>query len=152
MAENQTLIDGIEADYPVLREKYRIYQEMRSFVRDLLDCVNEKYDTILDVENRIFSMWKVRSEKLIKRRRADIQDQYQKCSAAASGRQWHPTPELSQREASCNGRRSYRRVQREKAGIQGSHHEGLSSDEDEPESQKFEYQRTIGKKTFYGCD
>uniref|UniRef100_A0A914YYG9 GCF C-terminal domain-containing protein n=1 Tax=Panagrolaimus superbus TaxID=310955 RepID=A0A914YYG9_9BILA len=141
--ENVTLIAGIEADYPILREKYRTYQEMRLFIKDLLDCINEKIDTINDVENRIFSMWKSRSEKIMKRRRADIQDQYQRCYAAALGRTYQPSSDVMQRETNCNGRRASRRNQREKAGIQDRHHDGLSSDEEEPESQKFEYQRTI---------
>uniref|UniRef100_A0A914QZ45 Uncharacterized protein n=1 Tax=Panagrolaimus davidi TaxID=227884 RepID=A0A914QZ45_9BILA len=147
VAENITLISGIEADYPILREKYRLYQEMRIFTKDLLDCINEKIDTINSVENQIFTMWKNRAEKIMKRRRADIQDQYQRCYAAAFGRAYQPSADVIQRETNCNGRRSSRRNQREKAGIQDRHHDGLSSDEEEPESQKFEYQRTIGKLT-----
>lgn len=53
-------------------------------------------------------MWKRRSEKLIKRQRQDVQDQYERCAAASAGRQWvMPSPEYSIREAEREGRRYF---------------------------------------------
>ncbi|KAE9554107.1 hypothetical protein FO519_002696 [Halicephalobus sp. NKZ332] len=143
--DNTKAITGIDADYSGLKEKYRLYQEMKLYTKDLLDCINEKLDTVVDMENRILAMWKMRSERLMKRRRMDYLDQYNKCTALSKSRTWQPSGEAAQRETQRESRRSYRRIQREKAGIQGDHNEGLSSDEDEPESQQYEYNRTIAE-------
>ena len=143
--DNKKAIAGIEDDYSGLKEKYRLYQEMKLYTKDLLDCINEKLDTVVDVENRISTMWKMRSERLIKRRRMDFSDQYNKCSSLSKNKPWNPAGETAQRETQREARRSYRRIQREKAGIQQNHNEGLSSDEDEPESQQYEYNKTIAE-------
>lgn len=58
------------------------------------------------MDDQVLKMWKKRSEKFIKRSRQDIQDQYERCAAVASGRQWTtPSPEYTIREAEREGRR-----------------------------------------------
>lgn len=58
------------------------------------------------IEDDVMKMWKSRSERLIKRRRQDVQDQYEKCAAASSGRAWKvPSDEYSIRESEREARR-----------------------------------------------
>jgi len=82
-------------------------------------------------------------ERLSKRRRQDIQDEYEKCAALASGRQWIPTPEQCTREAEREARRNRRRIGRGRRGFSCDHHEGLSSDDEETTSQQVVYTDTI---------
>jgi len=48
-------------------------QDVRIYTRDLLDCLNEKFLNINALEERVMEMWKQRTERLIKRRRQDVQ-------------------------------------------------------------------------------
>lgn len=105
-------------------------------------------------------MWKKRSERLIKRRRQDVQDQYERCAAISAGRQWTlPSAEYAMREAEREARRyalltslrfdwslfrSRRRREQEKTAPKAQHYEGLSSDDEETQSQQVVYQDTVG--------
>jgi hypothetical protein len=58
---------------PQLEHKFQMFQDVRIYTRDLLDCLNEKYLQINAIEDRVLEMWKQRTERLIKRRRQDVQ-------------------------------------------------------------------------------
>lgn len=88
----------IEMDAPTLAQKHAMYQELRVYVRSLLDCLNEKVAEINGISDRRRLAVKARTERLLRRRRRDVQvrsmfsedfsfqDQYAECSAAASGK------------------------------------------------------------------
>jgi len=96
-------------------------QDVRIYTRDLLDCLNEKFLNINALEERVMEMWKQRTERLIKRRRQDVQvffinlflikfwfkkDQYERCAANAAGRSFIiPNPDFAQRETEREARR-----------------------------------------------
>lgn len=51
-------------------------------------------------------MWKARSDRLIKRRRQDVQDQYERCAAVNAGRTWKvPSDDYALRESEREARR-----------------------------------------------
>lgn len=51
-------------------------------------------------------MWSKRTDRLIKRQRQDVQDEYERCLAVSSNRQWvYPSEEYQLREAEREGRR-----------------------------------------------
>ncbi|KAH7722015.1 SNARE domain containing protein [Aphelenchoides avenae] len=144
LSENQTNIDKITEGEPKLQQKFQMFQEMRLYTRDLLECLNDKIDEVRAVEDDLMLMWKKRSERLIKRRRQDVQDQYERCAAISAGRQWTlPSAEYAMREAEREARRSRRRREREKTAPKAQHYEGLSSDDEETQSQQVVYQDTV---------
>lgn len=42
LSENSILTGQLEANIPNLQQRFRMFQEMRLFNRDLLECLNEK--------------------------------------------------------------------------------------------------------------
>lgn len=42
LSENSILINQLEANNPNLQQRFRMFQEMRLYSRDLLECLNEK--------------------------------------------------------------------------------------------------------------
>lgn len=55
-------------DTKQLEAHYYFFQSIYNYVRDLIDCLNEKVPEIDGMEERIHEMWKKQSAKLIKRR------------------------------------------------------------------------------------
>lgn len=47
LSENHISISGMESSNPNLQVKFRMFQEMRVYTRDLLECLNEKVVTSL---------------------------------------------------------------------------------------------------------
>uniref|UniRef100_A0A915MCY9 GCF C-terminal domain-containing protein n=1 Tax=Meloidogyne javanica TaxID=6303 RepID=A0A915MCY9_MELJA len=114
IAENTDSIHKLEHYIPQLEHKFKMLQDVRIYTRDLLDCLNEKFLNINALEERVMEMWKQRTERLIKRRRQDVQDQYERCAANAAGRSFIiPNPEFAQRETEREARRNRRRIKRE---------------------------------------
>uniref|UniRef100_A0A915PFQ6 GCF C-terminal domain-containing protein n=1 Tax=Meloidogyne floridensis TaxID=298350 RepID=A0A915PFQ6_9BILA len=157
IAENTDSIHKLEHYIPQLEHKFKMLQDVRIYTRDLLDCLNEKFLNINALEERVMEMWKQRTERLIKRRRQDVQDQYERCAANAAGRSFIiPNPEFAQRETEREARRNRRRIKREnqrmsqnlptsmQAMPSGSniHFDGLSSDDEETQSQHVFYAET----------
>ncbi|KAF7639747.1 GCFC domain-containing protein [Meloidogyne graminicola] len=135
----------LEHSMPQLENKFKMFQNVRIYTRDLLDCLNEKYLQINDLEEKILDMWKQRTERLIKRRRQDVQDEYERCAANALGRSFIiPNPEFAQRETEREARRKRRKLQRSNI-----HFDGLSSDDEETQSQEVFYNETIVQKIYF---
>ncbi len=42
IAENDAICARLEMEAPRTRERFMIFQEMKAFLRDLLECLNEK--------------------------------------------------------------------------------------------------------------
>ncbi|KAL3074329.1 hypothetical protein niasHS_015159 [Heterodera schachtii] len=152
MTENTELIHKFEQGMPQLELKFRMFQETRLYIRDLLDCLNEKICQIDALDERVSEMWRQRTERLVSRRRQDVQDQYERCAATAAGRTWaSPSAEYTQREAEREARRNRRRRDRPhnqptadtSQSVPQHHHEGLSSDDEETTSQEVFYREKI---------
>ena len=104
-------------------------------------------------------MWKSRSERLIERRRKDVEDEYAKCSAVSIGKIWNPSSEQIFREAEREARRYFhfciimicfgskrRKLERK---LDDTRREGMSSDEEETTSQEIDYKETMSKCRFF---
>uniref|UniRef100_A0A915CRF7 Biogenesis of lysosome-related organelles complex 1 subunit 7 n=1 Tax=Ditylenchus dipsaci TaxID=166011 RepID=A0A915CRF7_9BILA len=50
--DNQTSIHQLESNTPKLQTKFRLFQEMRLYVNDLLECLNEKVGEVNQLESR----------------------------------------------------------------------------------------------------
>lgn len=65
----------LEQGMPQLEQKFKMFQDVRLYMRDLLDCLNEKYQQIVALDEKVMIMWKQRTEFLVGRRRQDVQVQ-----------------------------------------------------------------------------
>lgn len=64
-----------EQDAPIAASKYRFYQELRGYVQDLIECLDEKLPKIVDIERKAIGIMSKQANMLIERRRQDIRDQ-----------------------------------------------------------------------------
>lgn len=64
-----------EQKAPIAAGKYRFYQEMRGYVTDLIECLDEKIPLITELEKKAISIMAKRTNDLIERRRQDVRDQ-----------------------------------------------------------------------------
>uniref|UniRef100_A0A914UW43 GCF C-terminal domain-containing protein n=1 Tax=Plectus sambesii TaxID=2011161 RepID=A0A914UW43_9BILA len=137
LAENTAMISKLELTAPRLQQQYNLYQEMRVYSRNLLECLDETIGKIDELEDSMMGLLKNRAEYVIRRRRQDVRDQYDECSAAAAGKaqSFVRTPDVAIRAAEREARRGRRRQAREKQLTGVSHHEGMSSDDEETPSQ-----------------
>lgn len=60
---------------PVVAAKYRFYQELKLYMQDLIECLNEKLPEIAALEEKSMNVMGKYSKKLIERRRQDVRDQ-----------------------------------------------------------------------------
>ncbi|XP_071134694.1 PAX3- and PAX7-binding protein 1-like [Mytilus edulis] len=134
--ESSTSIDTCKERVKGLEEQYRFFQEMRGYVRDLVECLNEKVPTINDLENKMLNLLSNRTERLISRRQQDVRDQCQDymTSKAIVVIETSEDQERQRRVAEREARRARRRRLRESKDIVG-HHDGLSSDDEQNQSE-----------------
>lgn len=64
-----------EQNGPTAASKYRFYQELKLYIEDLVECLNEKLPMITSLEEKSISVMGKYSKKLIERRRQDVRDQ-----------------------------------------------------------------------------
>ncbi|XP_045198488.1 PAX3- and PAX7-binding protein 1-like [Mercenaria mercenaria] len=137
--ESQMSIVNCEASAPKLEDRFRFFQEMRGYVRDLVECLNEKVPEINELETRMNNLLRNRSSKFASRRQQDIQDQCQSYMTNKSQVVVDVDNQARQRRiAEREARRARRRRAREGKNIMG-HHEGLSSDDEENQSEITKY-------------
>lgn len=68
-------LDECEQNGPKAASKYRFYQELKLYLEDLIECLNEKVPQIAALEERSLSVTSKYSKMLIERRRQDVRDQ-----------------------------------------------------------------------------
>ncbi|KAB0798165.1 hypothetical protein PPYR_09158 [Photinus pyralis] len=116
---------------PVAAERFKFYQELRGYITDLVECLDEKVGIISDLEQRALNLMAHKAEWLIERRRQDVRDQAEELTSMAKGivRRANEDEEKVRRAAEREGRRTRRRRAREQQG-QPRHVEGMSSDDE----------------------
>lgn len=68
-------LDESEKNGPVAASKYRFYQELKLYIEDLVECLNEKLPAIAALEENSMTVMGKYSKKLVERRRQDVRDQ-----------------------------------------------------------------------------
>lgn len=144
IAANELIVQ-LETEKPELSKKFTLYQQMRGYVKDLVECLDLKVAHIEVLEDKMMNLYKSRSENLIGRRQQDIRDQADEysilCSKVMKGSSMDLGTENSnfmdeakaRRVAEREGRRMRRRKKRDNVGYLGKHHDGMSSDDEELE-------------------
>lgn len=141
-------IDTMQAEQrtPVAAGQYRFYQELRGFVGDFVECMDEKLPQIVALEKRVNAAMSKFKSNLIERRRQDVRDQAQEISDQAakySGKKVLSDEDRIRRAAEREGRRTRRRRDRERANILESHLDGMSSDDEVPDQDEAQYQAQL---------
>ncbi|XP_050736972.1 PAX3- and PAX7-binding protein 1-like isoform X1 [Eriocheir sinensis] len=112
---------------------FQFYQDIRGYVTDLRDCLNEKVPEISSLEEQVYALYRQRAQKMVQRRRQDVKDQNDEFSPFA-GKGAMGDEYRTRRAAEREGRRTRRRREREKRG-DSNHHDGMSTDDEESQSE-----------------
>ncbi|VDK49875.1 unnamed protein product [Anisakis simplex] len=149
LKENRETMVKLKSDEPRLNELFTMYQEIRAFSRDLMECLSEKVDEIKQLETRMYSIRSQRSNKLKKRFRQDVHDVYDECSASANGKLINSirNQAVMQRASEREARRARRRRNRENTLEGISHEDGLSTDDEETNTEITATQLSINEIT-----
>uniref|UniRef100_A0A0P6K0Q7 Putative transcriptional regulator binding to the gc-rich sequence n=1 Tax=Aedes aegypti TaxID=7159 RepID=A0A0P6K0Q7_AEDAE len=133
-----------EQKAPVAAAKYRFYQEIKCYVSDLVECLDEKLPQIVALEQRAIATMAKYSSMLIERRRQDVRDQAKEMADANKGvKRQHDDPDRVRRAAEREGRRTRRRRDREKSETAESHLDGMSSDDEVADIEVSQYQASL---------
>uniref|UniRef100_A0A023EZG3 Putative transcriptional regulator binding to the gc-rich sequence n=1 Tax=Triatoma infestans TaxID=30076 RepID=A0A023EZG3_TRIIF len=126
--------DQLKEDAPRLAERFRYYQDLRGYVTDLVECLDEKIVIIELLEQRIESLFTRRVNEYMSRRRQDVMDQAQELAPTSQRMRIEKDEAQIRRVAEREGRRIRRQRVRELKGIV-SHIDGMSSDEEITETE-----------------
>ncbi|XP_063225614.1 PAX3- and PAX7-binding protein 1 [Bacillus rossius redtenbacheri] len=137
LVSTSTDLKELELNGPVLAQRFKFYQELRGYVTDLVECLDEKVPIITNLEQRMLALFKKHADELLERRRQDVQDQAEELSrlsrpgAAGVQRGTREQEEArTRRAAEREGRRTRRRRAREMKASAARHVEGMSSDDE----------------------
>lgn len=138
--------ERLKTEAPILGERFRFYQDLRGYVTDLVECLDEKVVILLALEQRVHNLFSRRCSDLTSRRRQDVKDQAEELApaSAASSKNLKRDEERVRRAAEREGRRIRRIRMREQKGIL-KHVDGFSSDDEitEMEASSFRAQRDL---------
>ncbi|XP_039914513.1 intron Large complex component GCFC2 [Hirundo rustica] len=112
---------------------YKFYRAMKTYVENLINCLNEKLKDINEVEWAVHSLLQQRAVRVSKRRQEELKNESAYIQHLTSGNDKPVKSKLEGDEKTlvlemCEHRRTCRRQAREQSGE--DHHEGLSSDEE----------------------
>nr|XP_023999102.1 PAX3- and PAX7-binding protein 1-like [Salvelinus alpinus] len=143
----QNAIHRLEGSSNDDAEQYKFLQEMRGYVRDLLECFGEKVPTVAELEGNMHQLLRQRACRLVQRRQDDIKDESAEFASLSSkavmapnlmsldsfgrDRTVYQEHARQRRIAEREARRTRRRQAREQNGKRAEHLEGLSSDDEE---------------------
>lgn len=130
---------------PIAEARYRFYQELRGYVCDYVECMDEKVPQIVDLEKRAMAVMSRFKTNLIERHRQDVKDQAKEVSDLAlkyrTAKPQNPAEDEDRvrRAAEREGRRTRRRRDRERTNLSESHLDGMSSDDEIPDQEAAQY-------------
>ncbi|XP_074438100.1 intron Large complex component GCFC2 isoform X2 [Larus michahellis] len=127
-------------------QNYKFYRAMKTYVENLINCLNEKLKYINDLELAVHVLLQQRATRALKRRQDELKNESAYIQHLTSGND-KPTngglegDEKTQLLEMCEHRRSCRRQVRECSG-EADHHEGLSSDDELTPTEVAEFQKS----------
>uniref|UniRef100_A0A3B4D3W3 GCF C-terminal domain-containing protein n=1 Tax=Pygocentrus nattereri TaxID=42514 RepID=A0A3B4D3W3_PYGNA len=132
-ASNSSILQ-LEESSQHTAEQYKFLQEMRGYVRDLLECFSEKVPAVLELEAAMHQLLRQRAVRRVQRRQDDIKDESAEFSSLSSKAVMAPNLDPFGRDRAAYqeyGTLARRRQAREQSGKRAEHKEGLSSDDEE---------------------
>lgn len=141
-----------EQNAPIAASKYRFYQELRCYVHDLIECLDEKVPKIVELERKAIAVMSKQSNVLIERRRQDMRDQAKEATQKPitadrimSNSARKEEDERIRRAAEREGRRTRRRRNRERDDVNNKHLDGMSSDDEIADQDAAQYKNQLSK-------
>ncbi|XP_057876221.1 intron Large complex component GCFC2 [Melospiza georgiana] len=125
---------------------YKFYRTMKTYVENLINCLNEKLTDINELEWAVHALLQQRAMRVSKRRQEELKNESAYIQHLTSGNDKPVKSKLEGGEKTqvlemCEHRRACRRQAREHSG-EGDHHEGLSSDEELTPTELDEFQKS----------
>uniref|UniRef100_A0A8C3MAS2 GCF C-terminal domain-containing protein n=1 Tax=Geospiza parvula TaxID=87175 RepID=A0A8C3MAS2_GEOPR len=125
---------------------YKFYRTMKTYVENLINCLNEKLKDINELEWAVHALLQQRAVRVSKRRQEELKNESAYIQHLTSGNDKPVKSKLEGDEKTevlemCEHRRACRRQARERSG-EGDHHEGLSSDEELTPTEVDEFQKS----------
>lgn len=129
-------------------QNYKFYRTMKTYVENLINCLNEKLKDINELEWAVHALLQQRAVRVSKRRQEELKNESAYIQHVTSGNDKPMKSKLEGDEKTqilemCEHRRTCRRQAREQSG-EGDHHEGLSSDEELTLTEVDEFQKSKG--------
>ncbi|XP_025948109.2 intron Large complex component GCFC2 isoform X2 [Dromaius novaehollandiae] len=127
-------------------QNYKFYRAMKTYVENLINCLNEKLTCINDLELAIHVLLQQRARTLLKRRQDELRNESAYIQHLSSSND-KPTnggledDEKMQLLKMCEHRRTCRQQARVCLG-KVDHHEGMSSDDELPPTEMTEFQKS----------
>uniref|UniRef100_A0A8C3PU68 GC-rich sequence DNA-binding factor 2 n=1 Tax=Calidris pygmaea TaxID=425635 RepID=A0A8C3PU68_9CHAR len=127
-------------------QNYKFYRAMKTYVENLINCLNEKLKYINDLELAVHVLLQQRAMKVLKRRQDELKNESAYIQHLTSGNDKSTNGGLEGDEKAqllemCERRRTCRRQARECSGEAG-HHEGMSSDDELTPTEVTEFQKS----------
>lgn len=141
-----------EQNAPIAASKYRFYQELRGYVHDLIECLDDKVPKIVELERKAIAVMSKQSNVLIERRRQDMLDQTKEATQKPisgdrimSNAARKEEDERIRRAAEREGRRTRRRRNRERDDVNNKHLDGMSSDDEIADQDAAQYKNQLSE-------
>ncbi|XP_019392847.1 PREDICTED: GC-rich sequence DNA-binding factor 2 isoform X1 [Crocodylus porosus] len=143
---SKTTIQELEKSSDV-GQNYKFYRAMKTFVENLIDCLNEKLLQINELESAMHTLLQQPAEMLLKRRQDDLRNEsayIQQLSSknSKSTKDRLGVDEKTQQETQVKDCEARRRLRRQARGSSGKsdHHEGMSSDDELSPGEMMDFQ------------
>ncbi|XP_067400777.1 intron Large complex component GCFC2 isoform X2 [Emydura macquarii macquarii] len=128
---------------------YKFYRSMKSYMENLVDCLNEKLLHINELESAMQMLLQQQAMTLLKRRQEDLKNESafvqllsRKNGKSANG-SLGDDEKTEQLLEECEARRTCRRQTRERFG-KSDHYEGMSSDDELSPAEMPDFQKNKG--------
>ncbi|KAM5165084.1 intron Large complex component GCFC2 [Mantella aurantiaca] len=116
-----------------VENSFKFFKEMKIYVENFVDCLNEKIQQINELEAEMFQILENRAKTLLKRRQDDLRNEsaaVQKLSENGVTSDMERSDDKVEKDIqNCELRRRKRQQRREESGEE-EHYEGMSSDEE----------------------
>ncbi|XP_030902447.2 intron Large complex component GCFC2 isoform X2 [Melopsittacus undulatus] len=124
---------------------YKFYRSMKTYVENLINCLNEKLKSINELELAVHLLLQQQAVRVLKRRQDELKDESAYIQHLTSGNdkpgndglKGHKKTQLLEM---CERRRTCRQQERECSG-EADHHEGMSSDDELTPTEINEFQK-----------
>ncbi|XP_075606604.1 intron Large complex component GCFC2 isoform X1 [Balearica regulorum gibbericeps] len=125
---------------------YKFYRAMKTYVENLINCLNEKLKCINDLELAVHLLLQQRAVRVLKRRQEELKNESTYIQHLTSGNDKPSNGGLEGGEKTqllemCEHRRTCRRQVRECSG-EADHREGMSSDDELTPAEVTEFQKS----------
>ncbi|XP_074905124.1 intron Large complex component GCFC2 isoform X2 [Buteo buteo] len=153
--EYEKYVEDIESSKMTVQElekssdaalNYKFYRAMKTYVENLINCLNEKLKYINELELAVHVLLQKRAMMVLKRRQDELKNESAYIQHLTSGNDKPANGGLEDDEKAqllemCEHRRTCRRQMRECSG-DVDHHEGMSSDDELTPSEVTEFQKS----------